>query len=106
MRRIVVAGLLIVSMLASSSAIASMDTQARTKFVVRCQTSMYMSGAQCGCMADIADKKLDDLAIAYLSLDPLDVRNSAAMSKKMTGKELSTIDNFMKTAPHSCKGAK
>ena len=106
MRRIVVAGLLIVSMLASSSAIASMDKQVRTKFVARCQTSMYMSGAQCGCMADIADKKLDDLAIAYLSLDPLDVRNSAAMSKKMTGKELSTIDNFMKTAPHSCKGAK
>ena len=35
-----------------------------------------------------------------------DVRNSAAMSKKMTGKELSAIDSFMKTAPHSCKSAK
>jgi hypothetical protein len=57
-------------------------------------------------MADIAGKKLDDLSIAYLSLDPLDVRNSAAMSKKMTGKQLSAIDNFMKTAPHTCKSAK
>jgi len=67
---------------------------------------MYMSGAQCSCMADIAGKKLDDLSIAYLSLDPLDVRNSAAMSNKRSCKELSAIDNFMKTAPHSCKSAK
>ena len=106
MRRILVAGILVVSMLASSVAFGAMDKPTRTKFVARCQASMYMSGAQCGCMADIADKKLDDLAIAYLSLDPLDVTNSAAMSKKMSGKELSTIDNFMKTAPHSCKDAR
>ena len=106
MRRFLVAGLLVVSVLASSTAFGAMTKEVRTKFVARCQTSMYMSGAQCGCMATIADTKLDDLAIAYLSLDPLDVRNSAAMSKKMTGKELSTIDNFMKTAPHTCKSAK
>ena len=105
MRRLLVAGLIVTSVLASSSAFAAMDKNVHTKFVARCQSSMYMSGAQCGCMADIADKKLDDLAIAYLSLDPLDVTNSAAMSKKMTGKELSAIDNFMKTAPHACKGA-
>lgn len=106
MRRILVAGLLVVSVLASSVAYGAMTKEVRAKFVARCQTSMYMSGAQCGCMADIADKKLDDLSIAYLSLDPLDVRNSAAMSKKMTGKELSAIDGFMKTAPHACRGAK
>jgi hypothetical protein len=106
MRGIFVAGLLVVCVLGSSTAFASMDKQARTKFVARCQTSMYMTGAQCGCMADIADNKLDELAIAYLSLDPLDVTNSAAMSKKMTSRELSAIDNFMKTAPHTCKGAK
>jgi hypothetical protein len=106
MHRFVIAGLVVVSVMASSSAFAAMDKAGRTKFVARCQASMYMSGAQCGCMADIADKKLDDLGIAYLSLDPLDVTNSAAMSKKMTGKELSAVDNFMKTAPHTCSGAK
>jgi len=106
MRRILISLVLVMSVVASSSAFAAMDKAAHDKFVVRCKTSMYMSGAQCSCMADIAGKKLDDLSIAYLSLDPLDVRNSAAMSKKMSGKELSAIDNFMKTAPHSCKSAK
>jgi hypothetical protein len=24
----------------------------------------------------------------------------------MTGKELASVDSFMKTAPHACKGAK
>ena len=95
-----------VSVFAASAAYASMDKPTHDKFVARCKTSMYMSGAQCSCMADIAGKKIDDLSIAYLSLDPLDVRNSAAMSKKMSGKQLSAIDNFMKTAPHTCKSAK
>ena len=106
MRRLLVAGFIIASVLASSSAFAAMDKNVHTKFVARCQSSMYMTGGECGCMADIADKKLDDLAIAYLSLDPLDVTNSAAMSKKMSGKELAEVDSFMKSAPHSCKGAK
>ena len=106
MRRILVSLVLATSVIASSSVFAAMDKAAHDKFVARCKTSMYMSGAQCSCMADIAGKKLDDLSIAYLSLDPLDVRNSAAMSKKMTGKELSAIDSFMKTAPHTCKSAK
>ena len=106
MRRILISLVLVMSVVASSSAFAAMDKAAHDKFVARCKTSMYMSGAQCSCMADIAGKKLDDLSIAYLSLDPLDVRNSAAMSKKMSGKELSAIDNFIKTAPHSCKSAK
>ena len=105
MRSIFVAGLVIASVIASSSAFAAMDKPTHTKFVARCHASMYMSNAQCSCMADIADKTLDDLAIAYLSLDPLDVRNSAAMSKKMTGKELSAVDHFMSSAPHQCKSA-
>ena len=92
--------------LSAGTAFAAMDKGAHDKFVARCKTSMYMTGAQCACMADIAGKKLDDLSIAYLSLDPLDVRNSAAMSKKMNGKELSAINNFIKTAPHTCKSAK
>ena len=50
-------------------------------------------------MADIADKKLDDTAIAYLSLDANDVVHSAAMSKSMTSAEIASIDTFMKTAP-------
>lgn len=104
--RAIVAGLVVASVASSSAVLAAMDKPTRDKFVARCQTSMYMTAPQCTCMAGIADKKLDDLAIAYLSLDPLDVRNSAAMSKRMTGKELSSVDNFMKTAPHTCANAK
>ena len=26
--------------------------------------------------------------------------------RSMTGKELASVDNFMKTAPHTCKSAK
>jgi hypothetical protein len=106
MRRILVSLIVVASVLITSTALAAMDKGAHDKFVGRCKASMYMSGAQCSCMADIASRKLDALAIAYLSLDPLDVRHSAAMSKKMTGKELASIDSFMKTAPHACKGAK
>jgi hypothetical protein len=104
--RFLAAGLITASVLASSSAFAAMDKPTHERFVSRCESSMYMSAGECGCMAGIADKKLDDLAVAYLALDPLDVRNSAAMSKKMTGAELASVDNFMKTAPHACKGAK
>lgn len=104
--RLLVAGLIVASVLGSSSVFAAMDKPTHDRFVSRCETSMYMSAGECSCMAGIADKKLDDLAIAYLSLDPLDVRNSAAMSKKMTGRERASIDNFMKTAPHTCKGAR
>ena len=104
--RVLAAGLVVALALSSSAAFAAMDKPTRERFVSRCESSMYMSAGECSCMADIADKKLDDLAIAYLALDPLDVRNSAAMSKKMTGAELASVDNFMKTAPHTCKGAK
>jgi len=104
--KLVIATALALSVLGSSAAFATMDKQTRTDFVSRCQTSMYMSGAQCSCMADIADRDLDDLAIAYLSLNPLDVTNSAAMSKKMTPKELSAIDHFMAAAPHQCRDSK
>ena len=106
MHKLLFAGIIVTSVLSSSVAFAEMTKEVRTAFVARCQTSMYMTSPQCSCMADIADKSLDDLDIAYLSLDPLDVTNSAAMSKKMTGKELSAVDNFMKNAPHKCKGAK
>ena len=106
MRRAIYTALFVGSVVVSSSSYAAMDKPAHDSFVARCQTSMYMSKAQCTCMADIAGKKLDDLSLAYLSQDPLDVKNSAAMSKKMTGKELASIDNFMKTAPHACSGAK
>ena len=106
MRRIFVAGLLVVSVLASSTAFGAMTKDVRTKFVSQCQKQMYYSGAQCSCMADIAARKLDDFSIAYLNLDALDVVHSAAMSKKMTGGENAAINNFMKTAPHTCKGAK
>ena len=106
MLRLLVVGLVGLSVGASSAAFAAMDKPTQARFIARCETSMYMPAAQCTCMAGIADKKLDALAIAYLSLDPLDVTHSAAMSKKMTGKELASVDSFMKTAPHACKGAK
>jgi hypothetical protein len=83
-----------------------MDKPTQARFIARCETSMYMPAAQCTCMAGIADKKLDALAIAYLSLDPLDVVHSAAFSKQMTRQELNAVDSFMKTAPHTCAGPK
>lgn len=106
MLRVLVAGLIGLSVCASSAAFAAMDKPTETKFIARCEKSMYMPQAQCTCMAGIADKTLDDLAIAYLSLDPLDVVHSAAFSKQMTRKELNSVDSFMKTAPHKCEGAK
>jgi hypothetical protein len=92
--------------LASSASFAAMTDQTRSKFVAQCQKQMYMSKAQCTCMADIASQKLDDTAIAYLSLDALDVTHSAAMSKSMTAGERNSIDHFMSTAPKQCKSAK
>ena len=106
MRGIVITGILIASLFASSASYASMTNESRAKFVASCEKQMYMSQPACECMADIADKKLDDTAIAYLSLDALDVRNSAAMSKSMTSKEIASIDTFMRTAPKQCKDAK
>lgn len=106
MRRILVAGLLVVSVLSSSVAFGAMTKEVRTKFVTMCEKQMLMSGAQCGCMADIADKTLDDLVIAYESLEANDVVHSAAMSKQMTAAELASADKFMRTAPNQCKRAK
>ncbi|HWV00068.1 MAG TPA: hypothetical protein VN109_02800 [Devosia sp.] len=106
MLRWLVVGLVGLSVVASSSAFAAMDKPTQARFIARCETSMYMPAAQCTCMAGIADKKLDALAIAYLSLDPLDVVHSAAFSKQMTRQELNAVDSFMKTAPHMCAGPK
>jgi hypothetical protein len=106
MRGIFVAGFLVVSVLASSTAFGAMTGEARSKFVAQCHVGMYLPNAQCDCMADIADKALDDLAIAYLSLPSRDPIHAAAISKSMTSREFSAVDNFMKTAPHTCKGAK
>jgi hypothetical protein len=106
MRHVMLLAIVVAGVFGSSSAFASMSKPERTAFVARCVKSMYMPNAQCSCMADLADKKLDALSIAYLSLDPLDVRNSAAMAKKMTGAERNAIDKYMSTAPKQCKSAK
>jgi hypothetical protein len=106
MRSALAASLLIASVVASSAAFADMAPQVRTKFVTMCQKQMYMAAPQCGCMADIAAKKLDDLSIQYLSLDALDVTHSAAISKQMTSKELGAVDGYMKTAPHACEAVR
>ena len=105
MLRWLVVALLGLSVCASSAALAAMDKPTEAKFVARCEKSMYMPQAQCTCMAGIADRTLDALAIAYPSLDPLDVVHSAAFSKQMSRKELNSVDSFMKTAPHKCAGA-
>jgi hypothetical protein len=67
---------------------------------------MYMSQAACSCLADRAEAQLDATAIAYLSLQALDVTHSAAMAKAMTGAERNKIDAFMKTVPDQCQAAK
>ena len=104
--KLLAAGLLILGILSSSAASAAMDKEARGKFTASCETQMYMSGAQCACMADIADRSLDEVAVAYLSLAATDVVHSAALAKSMTAAERSSIDHFMQTAPKACKGAK
>ena len=106
MRFILAAGLLIASVLAASVTYADMTKESRSKFVASCQKQMYMSAPACGCMADIAAKKLDDLSIQYLSLDALDVTHCAAISKQMTSKELGAVDSYMKTAPHTCEAVR
>jgi hypothetical protein len=108
MRQIIIAAALCASVftLSAATAGAAMSKDARGKFIDRCVKSMFYPKAQCSCMADIADKKLDDLSIAYLILDPNDHAKAAAMSKKMTGAELSAINHFMSSAPAQCKGAK
>ncbi len=105
MRPLIAASLLIASVLVASPSFA-MTKDTREAFIQSCQAQMYMSAPACGCMADIAEKKLDDAAIAYLSLDANDVVHSAAMSKAMTAKEIASIDAFMQSAPHTCKDAK
>ncbi|MBI4921756.1 MAG: hypothetical protein HY834_08400 [Devosia nanyangense] len=106
MRRVAAAGLLIASILGASPSHAAMGKDAREDFIKSCEAQMYMPAPACACMADIAEQKLDDTAIAYLSLDANDVVHSAAMSKSMTSAEIASIDNFMKTAPGQCKDAK
>ena len=91
------------TVLASSASFAAMTPQVRTTFIAQCQKQMYESQAVCTCMADIADKKLDDRAIAYLSLNALDPAHASALSKQMTAAELSSINHFMSTAPHQCR---
>lgn len=97
--------LLCLGVVTSSTAFAAMSSQQRTDFTASCQRQMYMSKGECACMADIADKTLDEAAITYLSLDALDVKHSAAMAKTMTAAEIHSIDHFMQTAPKTCKGA-
>ena len=106
MRGFIVAALLVGSTLASNPSIAAMTKDVRTKFVGSCETQMFMSNAACGCMADIAEAKLDDTAIAYLSLAATDVVHSAALSKSMSSAEIASVDKFMSTAPKQCKDAK
>src|SRR5579862_3184554 len=103
MRYVLAAGLLVATVLASSSVFAAMTTQQRTTFIAQCQKQMYESQAVCTCMAGIADKTLDDLDIQYLNLNALDPNHASAISKAMTPKELAAVDHFMSTAPDTCR---
>lgn len=78
----------------------------RKDFIASCQNQMMMSAPQCACMADKAEADLTERGMLYLSLGATDVRNTAATAKAMTPAELAAVDNFMKTAPGLCKGAK
>jgi hypothetical protein len=90
----------------SAPAFAAGAPDARAGFIQSCEKQMYMSAAACTCLAGKAERQLDARAIAYLSLPALDVAHSTAMARAMTGAEMHKIDNFMKTAPHQCEGAK
>lgn len=103
MRHLLVGLMLASTILASSAAFASMDAKTKAAFIVGCQKQMYESQAVCTCMADIADKTLDDLAIAYLNFSALDAWDGAKLAKKMTAAELASVNHFMQTAPHKCR---
>ena len=81
---------------------ASAATDLRKGFVASCENQMMMSHAQCACMADRAEKDLDERGILYLSLGATDVKHTAATAKAMTPAEMAAVDKFMKTAPKSC----
>ena len=103
MRYILAAGLLVVSVVASSGVFAAMTSAERAVFIRQCPSQMYETQAVCACMADVADKTLDDLDIQYLNLNALDPNHASAISKAMTPKELAAVDHFMSTAPDTCR---
>lgn len=107
MRKMMVAGLVVSALLGTVSAgVAAAPSNARAGLIKSCVTQMYMSQAACSCLADKAEVQLDATAIAYLSLQALDVTHSAAMAKSMTGAERNKIDAFMKKVPDQCQAAK
>ena len=107
MRKLMVVGLLVSALLGTASAgVAATAPSGRAGLIRSCQTQMYMSAAACSCLADKAAVQLDATAIAYLSLQALDVTHSAAMAKSMSGAERNKIDAFMKKVPDQCQAAK
>ena len=107
MRKLMVTGLMVSALLGTVSAgVAAAPSSPRAGLIRSCVTQMYMSQAACSCLADKAGVQLDATAIAYLSLQALDVTHSAAMAKAMTGAERNKIDNFMRTVPDQCQAAK
>ena len=108
MRNLMVTSLIVSALLGTVSAgtAASAPSNPRAGLIRSCVTQMYMSQAACSCLADKAEVQLDAKAIAYLSLQALDVTHSAAMAKAMTGAERNKIDAFMKTVPDQCQAAK
>jgi hypothetical protein len=106
MRGFLLAGLIVSVPLATPMSMAATASSPRAGLIKSCVTQMYMSQAACSCLADKAEVKLDATAIAYLSLQALDVTHSAAMAKAMTGAERNKIDAFMKKVPDQCQAAK
>ena len=107
MRKLVLTGLVVSALLGTASAgVAATPSNARAGLIRSCVTQMYMSQAACSCLADKAEVQLDAPAIAYLSLQALDVTHSAAMAKSMSGAERNKIDTFMRTVPDQCQAAK
>lgn len=95
-----------VALVAGAALISSLPAHAATDlrkgFVASCENQMMMSKPQCECMADRAEKDLDERGIIYLSLGATDVKHTAATAKAMTPAEMAAVDRFMKTAPKSC----
>jgi hypothetical protein len=106
-KSLAVASMALAALLACPSSIAASAAAqpSLTGFVHSCETQMYMSHAECSCLADKAVAELDDTGIAYLSLNALDYRRASEMSKAMSGSELRKIDKFMSTAPAQCRAS-
>lgn len=101
--RMLAAAALIAALLPVGAAQAAMSSQQRDHYLNICQNQMYESAATCACMADYADKTLDDTSIDYITTEANDIARAAALAKQMTDAERAAVDRFTSTVLKQCR---